>query len=105
MLYTDQKSVRALGELWPYIADCYDEVHADLTIDIPGMFSAPKFEAMSRELNKHGADFIIIDNDMYLFPGALFRIEDYCIYYDDGHLMPWYRRVMNGCGRKINAPS
>jgi len=104
VLYTNQKSVELLGELWPYIAKQYDEVYTDLTKTIDTIFSLPKFEAMERELNSHGADFIMIDNDMYLFPGAFSDLNDYCVYYDDGYMIRWYREVMSDQYTILGAP-
>jgi len=105
VLYTNQKSVELLGELWPYIAKQYDEVHTDLIRGIEYIFSMPKFEAMERELRHHGPDFVMIDNDMYLFVGALSKISDYCIYYDDSHLMNWYKAIVSNQYGVLNAPS
>ena len=105
VLYTNEKSKEALGELWEVIVAGYDEVYTNLLKDTLGIFSAPKFEAMQYELDNFGPDFIIIDNDTYVFDGFLNNIPDYCVYYMEPHLMDWYNRIIAGQVDRLEAPS
>ena len=105
VLYTNEQSVKLLGELWPFIAANYDEVYTDLNKDTKGIFSAPKFEAMERELTNYGPDFVMVDNDVYAFSGFLDNIVDYCVYHDDGFIIDRYREILNNEEAVLEAPS
>lgn len=105
VLYTNEQSVKLLGNLWSYITANYDEVYTDLSKDPKGIFSAPKFEAMERELNNFGPDFVMVDNDIYAFSGFLDNIDDYCVYHDDGFIIDRYREIMNNEQAVLEAPN
>ncbi len=105
VLYTNNESVELLGELWQYIKKHYDEVNVTLKKPMGGIFSMPKFEAMENELKNHGTDFIMVDNDLYAFPGFLVTVPDFGIYFKEPHLLPWYRGIVDGHYDLLNAPS
>jgi len=106
VLYTNMQSAQILGELWSHIKSAYDEVYVDLQKNNKEIFSYPKFEAMSKELWSHGTDFIMLDNDLYIFPGFLETIKsNYCIYYaEPSHYIAWYHSIINNEYACLHAP-